>query len=191
VNWTYNLPNSHFESALAKAATNGWAIQGVASFVTGAPGVVTWSYNGDPNGATNGGNQGGPVTLSLSGSAPVVNSRGSATNFLNASAFKAAPNGAGVCVLNSPSTCGLGNVSPKDVFTQPGVNNWNISLFKNFQLGEARRLQFRWETYNTFNHTQFANLANTNLDASKSASFGQVTSAQPARIMALSLKFFF
>jgi hypothetical protein len=33
-------------------------------------------------------------------------------------------------------------------------------LFKNFRLGsnEARRLQFRFETYNSFNHTQFTGI---------------------------------
>ena len=28
----------------------------------------------------------------------------------------------------------------------------NMSVFKNFQLGGGRRIQFRWEAYNVFNH---------------------------------------
>jgi len=122
----------------------------------------------------------------------VYGSRTSATKFLNAAAFQAAPNGSGSCVLNEPATCGLGNVSPRDVFTQPGVNNWDISLFKNihYSSNEARYIQLRWETYNTFNHTQFNNLGGSSTNAS-SSSFGKVTSAKPPRIMALAVKVYF
>ncbi|MGH9572995.1 MAG: carboxypeptidase regulatory-like domain-containing protein [Candidatus Acidiferrales bacterium] len=192
INWSYNIPNSHFENRFAKLATNGWTVQGVASFISGAPGTVSWSYNGDPNGATNGGNQGGPTTPSLVAGKSAYGSRASATKFLNAGAFQAAPNGPGSCVLNEPATCGLGNVSPRDVFTQPGVNNWDISLFKNihYSSNEARYIQLRWETYNTFNHTQFNNLGGSSTNAS-SSSFGKVTSAKPPRIMALAVKVYF
>jgi len=42
----------------------------------------------------------------------------------------------------------------------PRLNNWDISLFRNFQLGsnEARRLQSRFESYNTFNHTLYSGI---------------------------------
>ncbi len=38
-----------------------------------------------------------------------------------------------------------------------GVNNFDISLFKNFQISEGVRLQFRAESFNALNHVQFAN----------------------------------
>ena len=37
----------------------------------------------------------------------------------------------------------------------PGINNFDLALFKNFELGQAMRLQFRLESFNAFNHTQF------------------------------------
>ncbi|MFN0165190.1 MAG: carboxypeptidase regulatory-like domain-containing protein [Bryobacteraceae bacterium] len=37
-----------------------------------------------------------------------------------------------------------------------GINNWDMSLQKNFSLTERFRLEFRWETFNTWNHGQFA-----------------------------------
>lgn len=39
----------------------------------------------------------------------------------------------------------------------PGLNNWDMSVFKKFPLGrnEQRYLQFRLELYNAFNHTQW------------------------------------
>ena len=57
---------------------------------------------------------------------------------------------------------------PKDAFRGPGINNWDISLTKNFKFGRkaAGCIQFRFETYNTFNHTQFggANGTGTSVD---------------------------
>jgi len=62
---------------------------------------------------------------------------------------------------------GIGNAA-KDLIRLPGINNWDISLFKNFVFGRegAFRLQYRLETYNTFNHTQFggANGTGTSID---------------------------
>ena len=42
----------------------------------------------------------------------------------------------------------------------PGRNNWNISMFKSFLINEARnsRFELRFESFNTFNHTQFQNI---------------------------------
>jgi hypothetical protein len=65
---------------------------------------------------------------------------------LNTAAFMVPPVGA------------WGNAA-KDVFRGPGINNWDISVFKNFRLGPERlRWQFRGETYNSLNHTQFRTL---------------------------------
>lgn len=36
-----------------------------------------------------------------------------------------------------------------------GTSNFDVSLFKTFQMGEHRRLEFRWEAQNAFNHPQF------------------------------------
>ncbi len=36
-----------------------------------------------------------------------------------------------------------------------GINNWDLSLFKNFRIRERATAQFRLETYNSLNHVQF------------------------------------
>jgi hypothetical protein len=48
-------------------------------------------------------------------------------------------------------------------------------------------LEFRAETYNTFNHTQFDNINTTY----GSGQFGQITSAYDPRVIQLGLKFLF
>jgi hypothetical protein len=71
----------------------------------------------------------------------------------------------------------------------PGFDNWNLSLFKSFLLSESygSRLEFRVESFNTWNHTQFQNVS-TNLGDSK---FGQLTSAADPRIFQLGAKIYF
>ena len=70
----------------------------------------------------------------------------------------------------------------------PGVNMWNLSTLKNFQLNERFRLQFRAEMLNAFNHTCLSN-PNTN---PTNAAFGSITAAssQP-RFIHLALKLTF
>jgi hypothetical protein len=78
----------------------------------------------------------------------------------------------------------VGNAG-RNTFQQPGINNLDASIFKNFRMGERFTTQFRAETFNTFNHTQFGN-ANTN---TQSPTFGAITSTRiTARRMQLGLK---
>lgn len=60
---------------------------------------------------------------------------------------------------------------------------------------ESRYLQFRWETFNTFNHTQFTGLNSTarfdTADKQIDSTFSQFTSAANPRIMQLSLRVVF
>jgi hypothetical protein len=98
-------------------------------------------------------------------------------------------------VFARPSRGDFGN-APKDVFRNPGTHNWDFSLFKNIPLkSESRYLQFRWEIYNAFNHTQWSSIDTTaRFDASGNqvnTRFGQVNGARPARVMQGSLRLTF
>ena len=42
----------------------------------------------------------------------------------------------------------VGNAG-RNTYQQPGMNNWDLSLFKNFRVSEDFNTQFRWETFNT------------------------------------------
>jgi len=44
----------------------------------------------------------------------------------------------------------------RNVLTGPGLADLDFSLFKNFQIVEKVRLQFRSEFFNIFNHPNFA-----------------------------------
>jgi hypothetical protein len=68
--------------------------------------------------------------------------------------------------------------------------NLDVALLKSFRLSESKALQFRLESFNTFNHTQFFGPAAVNGD-SDSAQFGQVVKAAPPRLVQAALRFTF
>ena len=73
-----------------------------------------------------------------------------------------------------------------------------MSLLKNLNFTESIRAQLRFEFFNVFNHTQWANI-NTGLSsptpgtsfAATPGSTGQITSARDPREMQLGAKFYF
>lgn len=69
----------------------------------------------------------------------------------------------------------------------PAQDRWDFSAFKNFQVNERFRLQFRAECFNSFNHP---NLANPNTDPT-STSFGTITSQDTPRQWQMALKLTF
>jgi hypothetical protein len=90
----------------------------------------------------------------------------------------------------------VGNNCNNAKFTLPGFNNHDLSLFKKFPLkNEKRYFEIRWETFNSFNHTQFLTVGTTaQFDPTgkqTNGTFGKVTAAKDARKMMLGIKFTF
>ena len=71
----------------------------------------------------------------------------------------------------------------------PGINDTDLSLFKSFPLGEERRLEFRGEFFNAFNHPSFANPA-ANISAPGAFGKSTATTSNPRQIQLVG-KFFF
>ena len=92
-----------------------------------------------------------------------------------------------------PGDFGKGNAA-KDLFRLPGTSNWDISVFKNFNLARDGkvRMQFRLEMYNAFNHAQFTGVDTTaRFDANRNqvnALFGSYTTAANAGRIVMGLK---
>ncbi len=108
-----------------------------------------------------------------------------------------------------PQLSTFGN-SQKNNVRLPGINNWDLSLVKNFEVpwfgrhrgwlaDEKANLQFRAEFFNAWNRTQFngvdTTLVASNGPGSTSADigqgFGQVNSARPPREIQFGLKLTF
>ncbi len=78
---------------------------------------------------------------------------------------------------------------------EPGIANWDLSFIKNTRITERASLQFRAESFNTFNRV---NLGRPNTGFSpgpdgfnRSSTFGVITSADDARIVQFGLKLIF
>jgi hypothetical protein len=63
-----------------------------------------------------------------------------------------------------------------------------LAILKTIPLSETRRLDFRAEFFNVFNHTQFFTPDGNTSDGSQ---FGQVTQARDPRLMQFALKYIF
>jgi len=95
-------------------------------------------------------------------------------------------------VFQMPTVDALGTMS-KTLLTGPGINNFDVSIFKNIPLYKERaRAQLRGEFYNFFNHTQFSSFDTTPRFAANgspvNAQFRQYTAARDPRVMQLAVR---
>jgi TonB dependent receptor/Carboxypeptidase regulatory-like domain len=84
----------------------------------------------------------------------------------------------------------------RNIIRGPGFQNWDLSLFKTFPISENKRLEFRAEFFNAFNHMnpEFANPTTTNENIATelgSPGFGQAQAARDPRFIQFALKFYF
>jgi hypothetical protein len=166
--YIYQLPFfTHSSSAVARTMLGGWKLSGIIISESGLPLNVALagsnSSAGLGNGATNRPNQVGPITYP-----------GTLGEWFNPAAFAA------------PALGTFGNAGHNDV-VGPGRTNLNTSLFKDFQIKERATIEFRFETFNTLNHTQWQNPSTT----FGSGNFGVITSAYDPRVLQLALKLMF
>ena len=81
----------------------------------------------------------------------------------------------------------------------PGINYGDMAIEKDVHISESKYFQLRFETYNTFNHTDFSNPANfgSSTDISLEGSVGQIfstktiTTGGEGRAVQLGAKFYF
>jgi hypothetical protein len=87
-----------------------------------------------------------------------------------------------------PSLFGRIGNAPRTICCGPHISNTDFALLKSFTISETKRVDFRAEVFNMFNHTQFFNPDGNSSDG---AQFGQVTQARDPRLMQFALKLFF
>ncbi|MGA2904827.1 MAG: TonB-dependent receptor [Candidatus Korobacteraceae bacterium] len=178
ISYVYQLPLERLFRA-PNRWTQGWQVSGITHFSTGFP-VTLLSYGDnsllgtEPNGINNYSIDlpdytGGPLNINH-------NPRNGQPYF-NTSLFTEN-------ALGTP-----GNI-PRRFFYGPGLDNYDMALTKTIRVSESKSLQLRLEAFNVFNHAQF--FGSQSVDGNIStATFGQVVSADPPRLVQLAGKFFF
>lgn len=202
-NFVYDVPSlakhvSAFDNAVGKGVFGGWQVSGLGSMIGGQPANISLGFQGiggELNRVYTGSETFGP-RVSLKGNPVLPIGERTIDRYVDGSVFVA------------PQIGSVGLESAQRIVRRPGVNNWDISVFKNFPMGtESRFLQLRLEMFNAFNHTQFSDFnrtiqfnpttgAVTNLPTALGGGggrfgFGAVNTARDPRLMQLAAKFYF
>ena len=82
--------------------------------------------------------------------------------------------------------------SGRNILDGPGLFYINMSFMKNYSLGERRRVQFRWETFNVLNRPNFK-LPNRNFNETSAGLLDDVLESGRGgpRVMQFALKYYF
>lgn len=179
VNFVYQIPLfKNATNRFLKTTVGGWELAGIVTMESGAPLNIGLNGQNASSVLTNTSNR---PNLNGAISYPKKVSEWFDTSTLSAPAC-----------LTGPDCYGT---LPHNVIRGPGRDNWNLSLNKNFILSEARgsRLEFRAESYNTWNHTQFKGDYNNGgiVVNFNQKNFGAVTGAFDPRVFQLGLKLIF
>jgi hypothetical protein len=170
--YIWSLPRMGSGNMFVRQVVNGWQTTGIFSAQSGQPITVK---EGSDISKTNLG-QDRAVYSGNSAYGPGACQAGTlCKNYLNPSQFTA------------PATGGFGNFQ-KGELRGPGYFDWDAGLFRDFQVHEDARFEFRAEYFNIINHSNFMN---PNVSSITGANFGGITASDDPRIAQLSLKFVF
>ena len=157
---------------------DGWQLSGILTFQSGFPIRITsaddveefssffFEAPGEPNWAYN------------AGSLAKVNIRQSGGFVFDPNQFTNA--------TVAPGT--IGNAA-RSICCGPGINNWDMGIYKGFTLSERLRMEFRGEVYNVWNHAQFYSVDGDVSD--QGTTFGKALKVRDPRQFQFALKFIF
>jgi hypothetical protein len=166
VSFVYAIPVGRGRKVLQDApraldeVIGGWQFDGIAIYQGGFPFSITATDLGFVNEAY--GERADQV-----GTPYPSGFHKSITEWFNTSAFA------------QPAAGDFGN-SSRNVIRMPGVANWDLSLLKSFTLPEKASLQFRFESFNAFNHPQFG-LPNQSVTSATFGTISTLNAYHPAR----------
>jgi hypothetical protein len=195
---TYQLPFGHGKqfghdmNPALNAVLGNWEIGAIVTLHSGNSLTFNnfggWSGDGGNADNTNGVD---PETLSglpdCNGPVKVLNQRAPASSGAPAYIQYIDPSNLSPTTPNTFGTCTPGNARG------PAYEDFDLSLHKAFLITESKRLEFRFEALNAFNHpvwTFFGGPADGSFDPGNS-NFGKFSGAQGARQLQFALKFYF
>jgi len=190
ISYVYALP---FFKSPGKMRTllGGWQVSGITIAQTGTPFSVT-------DGTTYGDNAG-------VGNGVGTGSRPDLVGDPHAVAESNIPSERGPLLFNPaafalPTGLTFGNVGRNTLY-MPGRVNFDFGTFKRFAINERTGFEFKWETFNLFNHTQYGGQGQSSLNSAMdtndpganlaTSGFLHITTAHLPRIMQFGLRFYF
>jgi len=188
VNYVYTLPIYRLAGHRMRALTDGWTLSGIGTFQHGFP-VNVFEVAGTDDTTASGTNfYSAPSFVSATGAPLQVgqnvrtsNLGGTPNAYLNPAAFTVPANG----------VVGDANRNP---FYGPGLNFWDMALEKDIHFTESKYAELRFETFNTFNHANFANpfdIVGPGFPFGEVLSTQQITTNGAGRVVQLAGKIYF
>jgi len=177
-NWIYQEPAFKNLGAVGSQILGSWEISGIWTAESGRP----FGIGGGCAGSNESGTLIGADRADVTGQPLNVHPGGKnqwLQQYFNPAAF----------TCNLPGT--FGN-SGRNIMQGPGLNNFDVGIFKNFPIKERFHAQFRWEMFNAANRVWFSN-PNTGITSGPPpvGNFGTITGTQnQPRIMQVALKFY-
>ncbi len=178
-NYVYELPFFKSARGLTQAALRGWQVSGITQLWSGPP--ISRVVNGTTSGSRRG------IRVDQVGD-PLANLPKDVVGgvyWFDPAAFA------------SPADGRYGSTG-RALFRLPGVNQWDITLSKNWYPSKSTRLQFRADFINAFNQTQLDPNGIQNVCAAAvsnptcavaGSTFGQITATRSPREIQLGLRF--
>jgi len=182
LSYYWELPKSRF-SGISGQILNGWAISGITTFQTGFPIRLISSADNELMYSFDFELPGQPDQLK-----PFKTRKPQSTCFSGVCNYFFDPSTFTEDTSIDPSLFGRIGNAPRTICCGPHISNTDFALLKTFKISETRRVDFRAELFNIFNHTQFFNPDGNSSDGTQ---FGQVTQTRDPRLMQFALKFFF
>lgn len=164
LHWLWDIPGYRGGSGMLRQALGGWQYTGSYIAESGQPVTIISrrDLNGDVDTAGDTAFYNAAATANTGTDTDFVcrSTAGAITFGASAAACGGGANVVGYVAQNASARYIRGQnfmVSNlgRNTFLSPGMNVWNMALIKNFGFGETQRLQFRVETFNTFNHPNF------------------------------------
>jgi len=194
VSYRYDLPFGHNAHGGRGALLGGWAISGISLFQSGTPFSVLDTAAGSafigPGLTTTLGGELAPGATIASGlTQGDIHQR--LNGYLNINNFSTAP-------LLYPAQCAAdGNYCVtnfgdlgRNIYRGPFQQNWDFSIIKSFAITERQNLRFTTDFFNLWNHPNFANPAQN--DVENPSTFGKIIStAGTPRLIQFSLRYAF
>jgi hypothetical protein len=172
--FVYDIPFFAVSNPVLRSMFTKWQGNGIITIQTGVPFNVSTATDTANTGSS------GTYRPDLVHAASDNCGRGHLIGCIDATAFTVAD-------LNPiVANFAYGNAG-RNLLHGPGAETVNFSVFKNFPIHERLRLQFRFESFGLFNHTNFGNPSAT----INTSSFGNITSASGNRNIQFGLKLLF
>ena len=177
ISYYWDIPTPKY-SGFAGKLVDGWAVSGITTYQTGFPIRITSASDNELMNSFDFELPGEPNQIApFSWQRPQKNGN---YYFNNATSQSS--------IFTESGVFGYVGSAPRTICCGPGISETDLVVIKNIPITEKKRLEFRGEVFNIFNHTQFYNPDGNSTDG---AQFGQVTQVKDPRLAQFALKFYF